>query len=204
MFDKHRHQWKNSFTLFVSICKSKTKNDSLVYYLKVILNKLTILSNQSQVRQINLMKNVLDHQDVHGDTCLHIAVRSGNIDIVKILLQYGAMDDLENINRETARQLITQCNLIPNYTQVDAAQVAYQNQMQLGMGDYLNYNVNNNAMNQNHNESSHDVPIVPGLATPIQSTLPKWRLLIRNEQQFKKTIWTMIMKVLWQESIRSI
>lgn len=153
--------------------KSKTKNDSLVYYLKVILNKLTILSNQSQVRQINLMKNVLDHQDVHGDTCLHIAVRSGNIDIVKILLQYGAMDDLENINRETARQLITQCNLIPNYTQVDAAQVAYQNQMQLGMGDYLNYNVNNNAMNQNHNESSHNVPIVPGLATPIQSTFTK-------------------------------
>ena len=35
--------------------KSKTKNDSLVYYLKVILNKLTILSNQSQVRQINLL-----------------------------------------------------------------------------------------------------------------------------------------------------
>ena len=28
-------------------------------------------------------------------------------------------------------------------------------------------------MNQNHNESSHNVPIVPGLATPIQSTFTK-------------------------------
>ena len=35
------------------------------------IEQINILSNQSQVRQINLMKNVLDHQDVHGDTCTH-------------------------------------------------------------------------------------------------------------------------------------
>ena len=69
----------------------------------------------------------------------------------------------------------------------------------MGMGDYLNYNVNNNAMNQNHNESSHNVPIVPGLATPIQSTFTKvetpdtQRTTVQEDDMDDDN-----MKVLWQ------
>ncbi|RCK60787.1 Cell division cycle-related protein res2/pct1 [Candida viswanathii] len=143
--------------------KARGKSDSLVYYLKVILNKLTVLSNQSQVRQIDLMKNVLNHQDVHGDTCLHIAVRSGSADLAKLLLQYGSHDDLENINRETARQLIMQFDLIPDYPNVGSAQSALQQQLQLGMGSYQSFNGNGN----------NAPPLVPGLATPIQSAYAK-------------------------------
>ncbi|EMG46825.1 hypothetical protein G210_2920, partial [Candida maltosa Xu316] len=142
--------------------KAKNKAESLNYYLKVILSKLTILSNQSQVRQIDLMKNVLNHQDVHGDTCLHIAVRSNSASIAKLILQYGAHDDLENINRETARQLIVQYNIIPNYTQVEVSQSTFQQQLQLGMGSYQNFNGISGTNNNNNLASA------PGLATPIQ------------------------------------
>lgn len=142
--------------------KARGNADSLMYYLKVILSKLTVLSNQSQVRQIDLMKNVLNHQDVHGDTCLHIAVRAGSADLAKLILQYGAHDDIENINRETARQLITQYNLIPNYANVGPTQATLQQQLQLGMGSY-----------QNYNGQANNTSLVPGLATPIQPSYTK-------------------------------
>ncbi|EGW34907.1 uncharacterized protein SPAPADRAFT_133262 [Spathaspora passalidarum NRRL Y-27907] len=95
--------------------KIKTKFESLRYYLNAILNKLTMLSTH-QVKQIDLLKNVLNHQDVNGDTCLHIAVKAGCAKIVQLFLQYGARDDLENVQRETCKMLISQYGLIPENT----------------------------------------------------------------------------------------
>ncbi|KAI5955777.1 SWI4 [Candida jiufengensis] len=111
--------------------KAKSKFESLKVYLNTILNKLTSLSNKNPTKSVDLMKNVLNHQDVRGDTCLHIAIKSGCISFVKTLLKYGARDDVENINRESARGLIVQYNLIPNYAQIDAAQTAFQQQISM-------------------------------------------------------------------------
>ncbi|KAG7664222.1 SWI4 [[Candida] subhashii] len=98
--------------------KMKSKYESLRYYLTTILNKLTTMSNNIKPE---LLSNVINHQDVNGDTCLHIAVRAGCTKLVKSLLQYGARDELENVQRETARLLIGQYGLIPNYNTQEAA-----------------------------------------------------------------------------------
>lgn len=138
--------------------KVKSKFDSLQSYLNSILTKLQILTDQSQTRQVNLMKNVLNHQDVRGDTCLHIAIKSGCISFVQTLLKYGTRDDIENIDRETARGLIMQYNLIPNYAQIGAAQEAYQTQLSM---DYYEPRDNGRTL--------QDQPApIQGLATPIQ------------------------------------
>ncbi|KAK6457808.1 uncharacterized protein RJT20DRAFT_91761 [Scheffersomyces xylosifermentans] len=65
--------------------KVKTKYESLRYYLNIILNKLTSLSNSNTSKQVDLLRNVLDHQDVNGDTCLHLAVKSGCAKIARSL-----------------------------------------------------------------------------------------------------------------------
>ncbi|CAI5758842.1 unnamed protein product [Candida verbasci] len=136
-----------------SYAKSAKRYESIKYYLQIILAKLTVLSHQNQSRQIDLMKNVLNHQDIHGDTCLHLAIKSGLVKIVKTLLEYGARDDLENINRETSKGLIQQYQLIPNYLNNQ-----FHDQLQMGL-NYTGYNVNTNN--------------VPGLATPIQPNYNK-------------------------------
>lgn len=86
--------------------KVRSKLDSLKLYMKSILAKLTVMSSQTMSKSVNLMKNVLNHQDIRGDTCLHIAVKSGCIPIIVMLLRHGAQDNIENVNGETVRGLI--------------------------------------------------------------------------------------------------
>lgn len=93
--------------------KVASKYESLRYYLGIILNKLTSLTNQnSSNKSINLIKNVLDHQDVNGDTCLHLAAKAGCSKLVKLLLSYDARDDLLNANQETAKYVIIKEDLL--------------------------------------------------------------------------------------------
>lgn len=139
--------------------KVKSKFESLQFYLNSILSKLQFLTDQNQLRLVNLMKNVLNHQDVRGDTCLHIAIKSGCISFVQTLLKYGARDDIENIDRETARGLIMQYNLIPNYAQIGAAQEAYQTQLSMAYYD---------TRKSTRNLQDSQAALVSGLATPIQ------------------------------------
>ena len=93
--------------------KVKSKYESLRYYLDIILGKLNSLSNREANKQLtNLLKNVIDHQDVNGDTCLHLAAKSTSTKVVKLLLSYGARDDLINVNNETAKMIIQNYNLL--------------------------------------------------------------------------------------------
>ena len=93
--------------------KVSSKYESLRYYLEVILNKLNSLTdNNSNNKSINLIKNVIDHQDVNGDTCLHLCARAGCSKLVKYLLSYDARDDLMNANQETAKYLIMKNDLL--------------------------------------------------------------------------------------------
>ena len=95
--------------------KVKSKYDSLRYYLNIILSKLTTMSNQNPSKQVDLLRNVLDHQDVNGDTCLLLAAKSGSAKVVRFLLGYGARDDLENINKETAKMVLQNNCILPEY-----------------------------------------------------------------------------------------
>lgn len=92
--------------------KVKSKLPALSYYLQVIFSKLTAMSNNSKTNTSNLLQIVVDHQDVSGDTCLHIAARAGSTQFVKFLLGQGASADLLNLNNETAKSIIMQNQLL--------------------------------------------------------------------------------------------
>lgn len=106
--------------------KVKSKYESLRYYLGIILAKLTTLSKNSNNKSVNLLKNVIDHQDVNGDTCLHLAGKFGSSKIYKFLISYGARDDLVNVNNETPRYLNMQYNLLSNDNEFEQQQPNYQ------------------------------------------------------------------------------
>lgn len=86
--------------------KVKSKLPALSYYLQILFNKLTVMSNNNKGNNADLVKIVLDHQDVNGDTCLHLAARAGAAGFVKFLFGNGARDDLINVNNETAKSII--------------------------------------------------------------------------------------------------
>lgn len=106
--------------------KVKSKYESLRYYLGIILAKLTSLSKNANNKAVNLLKNVIDHQDVNGDTCLHLAAKSGCNKIFKFLTGYGARDDLVNVNNETAKYLNVQYSLLNNGGTFDQQNENYQ------------------------------------------------------------------------------
>ena len=109
--------------------KMKSKHDSLRYYVNHILNKLSSLSSQNPSKQVDLLKNVLDHQDVNGDTCLHLAARSGSSKIARYLLDHGSRDDLENIHKETAKSLMKQFEIVADYSEPSTMQRLQPSQM---------------------------------------------------------------------------
>lgn len=92
----------------MEFAKTSSKRNSLGYYLDIILYKLHAMSDANLSSKVDLVRNVLDHRDVNGDTCLHLAIKSGTIEFYKLLTQHGARDDLANSNKETARFLMSQ------------------------------------------------------------------------------------------------
>lgn len=140
--------------------KMKSKYDSLKYYLNIIINKLTTMSGQYPSKQVDLLKNVLDHQDVNGDTCLLLAAKSGSEKVVRFLLDYGARDDLENINKETARSIITATNLLPGY-QSDQMWSQSQFQQSTEFGQELRPQYQSPSLTQQHQ-------FAPAMETPVQ------------------------------------
>lgn len=92
--------------------KVKSKLPALIYYLDVIFNKLRMMAENSKSNGVDLLRNVIDHQDVNGDTCLHLAARAGCTELVKVFLSNGAKDDLLNVNNETPKSIIIQLNLV--------------------------------------------------------------------------------------------
>lgn len=92
--------------------KMTSKLTSLTHYLEHIYSKLSIMTTKNGSTGVNLLKNVLDHQDVNGDTCLHLAAWAGCSLFVKFLLSNGARDDLVNVNNEAAKGIIMQLGLV--------------------------------------------------------------------------------------------
>lgn len=83
------------------ICESiKTKYDTSKYYLEMILNKL------SQGNE-NLLRIVVNHKDIKGNTALELSQLSGNLELVQLLKKFGAKPSealpKENAHREQSR-----------------------------------------------------------------------------------------------------
>lgn len=148
--------------------KVRSKHESLHYYLNIIINKLTTMANQYPSNKIDLLKNVLDHQDVNGDTCLLLAAKSGSAKIVRVLLEYGARDDLENINKETARMIIMATNLLPEYAQQQERmwQQQYQQSNTNQFGQELRPQYVQPIMENSNVPTQQSFP--PTLETPVQ------------------------------------
>ncbi|OBA22821.1 hypothetical protein METBIDRAFT_35187 [Metschnikowia bicuspidata var. bicuspidata NRRL YB-4993] len=83
---------------------------ALAYYMGEIFARLAAMARHSG-SGVDLVQNVLDHQDVNGDTCLHLAARAGCAHFVRVLLDHGARDDLPDLHRLTAKALIMQLGL---------------------------------------------------------------------------------------------
>ncbi|CAN3359448.1 hypothetical protein DICA2_D04192 [Diutina catenulata] len=93
--------------------KVPSKLPSLKYYMAICLNKLQQLSQMNE--QVDLLSNVINHQDVNGDTCLHLAAKSRAGELCQMILNVGGRDDLENSGKETAGEIIGGYNLIEGY-----------------------------------------------------------------------------------------
>ncbi|GEQ69077.1 hypothetical protein JCM33374_g2748 [Metschnikowia sp. JCM 33374] len=91
--------------------KVASKLPALSYYIDIIFERLRVMSRNSGTG-VDLIKNVIDHQDVNGDTCLHLAARVGCTQLVKFFLNNGARDDLLDLNNQTAKALIMQLDLV--------------------------------------------------------------------------------------------
>lgn len=132
--------------------KMTSKLASLTHYLEQIFSKLTIMTTKNGSSGVNLLKNVVDHQDVNGDTCLHLAAWAGCSQFVKFLLSNGARDDLVNVNNEAPKSIIMQLGLVIYNVGVT--------QEQPNMQQYFPSNAVDAADKRTHQQ--------PGLGTPIQ------------------------------------
>lgn len=119
------------------ISKVPSKLPALSYYINLFLAKLKAMWNKNKNNGVNLLKNVLDHQDVNGDTCLHLAARSGCAYLVKFLISNGARDDLLNLNNESAKAIIIHLDLVV-YSYEQPLIASQQQQMQMGQPEALN------------------------------------------------------------------
>lgn len=90
----------------------KSKLPALSYYVDLIFNKLKVMSNNTKGNGVDLMRNVIDHQDAKAETCLHLAVKAQCPQLIKVLLNYGARDDIPNMSNQTAKSLMVQLDLV--------------------------------------------------------------------------------------------
>ncbi|KAJ3022156.1 hypothetical protein HKX48_006892 [Thoreauomyces humboldtii] len=71
------------------------------YYARQLVNVLEVVYADAP----SLVPQVVNAQDIHGNTALHYACRTGNYQLVRILLAVGGAHDLSNANNETPNDL---------------------------------------------------------------------------------------------------
>lgn len=84
--------------------KVSSKLDLLKYYVSICLDKLLAMLQDNDL--VDLLANVVNHQDVNGDTCLHLAAKLGSRELCEIILGHHPRDDLENSQKETLAEII--------------------------------------------------------------------------------------------------
>lgn len=81
------------------IVKRKSTTPSAMYYLGIILSKIKDFIPQYRI------ETLLNSQDIHGDTPLHIAARNGDKTFFDILTHNGALSTIVNKQNETPNEL---------------------------------------------------------------------------------------------------
>ncbi|KAM9903507.1 hypothetical protein OXX79_003302 [Metschnikowia pulcherrima] len=159
--------------------KLRQKLPALTYYASVIIQKLRLMARSSDTG-VDLFRNVIDHQDVNGDTCLHLAARAGCTHLVKILIEIGARDDLHDLTNHTARQLVIQLGLVynaPGPFNVSQKQAGpfgvphpghYQGSQKQGYESQQNNSVPVFHVTASHTPEQGEHKEVAGLGTPIR------------------------------------
>ncbi|KAI9055782.1 hypothetical protein LZ554_000723 [Drepanopeziza brunnea f. sp. 'monogermtubi'] len=83
---------------------SRQKHHCARYYLDVILNKMVECLKPQEIQR------VLDAQDMHGDTAIHIAAKNKARKSVRALQGRGARTDIANLDNITANDLLQELN----------------------------------------------------------------------------------------------
>ncbi len=87
-----------------AVTSSKTKLHCARYYIDIILNKLQEVSPPEKIQQI------LDAQDIDGNTAIHIAAKNNARKCVRALMGRGANTNIPNAEKVTADELIQELN----------------------------------------------------------------------------------------------
>lgn len=87
-----------------AVTASKTKLHCARYYIDIILNKLQEVYGPDKIQQI------LDAQDVDGNTAVHIAAKNEARKCVRALVGRGASTNILNNEKQTADELISSLN----------------------------------------------------------------------------------------------
>lgn len=86
--------------------KVRSKLPSLLHYTESMFKKIIFIAGHGTANGMNLFRNVLNHQDINGDTCLHLAARSACPEIYRYFLRHGARDDVHNSSNELPKSLM--------------------------------------------------------------------------------------------------
>ena len=103
--DKHKASILHHIVMSTN---SLTKKKCARYYLDVVLNKIAEVSTPQDFRSL------IDHQDVNGDTALHIAARHNAKKCVRALQGRGARGNIPNRNGETADRILQSSRSVRN------------------------------------------------------------------------------------------
>lgn len=101
--------------------KVRSKLPSLLHYTELMFRKILAIAGHGSATRVNLFRNVLNHQDINGDTCLHLAARSACPELFRFFLRHGAQDDLVNSMNELPKFLMLQ--IVPSIYDFNTAEV---------------------------------------------------------------------------------
>lgn len=122
------------------IVKRKSTTPSAMYYLGIILSKIKDFIPQYRI------ESLLNAQDIHGDTPLHLAARNGDRTFFDILTHNGALSTIANKQNETPNELFNK-NFENQLSNLNRSPI---------IENTTHETVNNTLQQENDNKSNHD------------------------------------------------
>lgn len=151
------------------ICESiKTKYDTSKYYMEIILNKLA-QGNE------NLLRIVVNHHDIKGNTALELAQFSGNLELVNLLKRFGAKETEASEKKKTITSPIKEESAeIPPIPSLPLQEVGpIFTSMLSSLADAYDYELKNK-----EEESEHTKTVLEDLELDIRTTDEQNRIVL--------------------------
>ena len=102
--DKVDHCNSTAIHHAAAITASRNKHQCSRYYLDVIINKMQEMFEPDQIQRL------LDAQDIHGNTAIHLAAQNKARKCIRALMGRGASTDIPNTDGQTAEDIIRELN----------------------------------------------------------------------------------------------